>query len=155
VADAPREMEPLIVIAPPEGSAANSPAPARREAPVRPAAIPAAPKAQQGEVEAVVATPRLYNADGSLSVPRSEGVAKPRNALAEGLAAAAEMHSRGHNVVRCRSTRFAGAWKPDESVGEQVSRKYLSYVGLYNPHSAATAAGRAADATEACDDTGP
>jgi hypothetical protein len=36
-----------------------------------------------------------------------------------------------------------------------VSRKYLSYVGMYNPHSAAKAAERVADASEACDETGP
>lgn len=154
VADVPREMEPLIVIAPQEGSANNSPAPARREAPARPVA-PAAPTSQPGEVDAVVATPRLYNADGSLIVPRGDVEAKPRTALEQGFAAAAELHSRGHNVVRCRRTRFAGAWKPDESVGDQVSRKYLSYIGMYNPHSAAKAAERASDATEACDEMGP
>jgi hypothetical protein len=60
-------VQPLIVIAPSEGSATNSPAPARREAPARPVAAPAAPSSEKGEVEAIVATPRLYNPDGSLS----------------------------------------------------------------------------------------
>jgi len=146
---APRELEPLVVTAPQSGKASNSPAPARAEAPARPVA-PAA--AQTGTVEAVVATPsvHLYNADGSLHVPRAEE-SKKADPLSQGLAAAAEMQKRGHNVVRCRSTRFAGAWKPDENVGDEAARKYLGWIGLYNPHSAAKTAERASDARAACD----
>ena len=37
------------------------------------------------------------------------------------------------------------------SVGDEVARKYLGFIGLYNPHSAARTAERAAEATAACD----
>ena len=146
---APRELPPLTVQAPPEGRAANSPAPARPAAPARPVAS-ALPQA--GAQEGVVASPapRLYNPDGSLRVPHA-APATPRDPLAQGMQAAAELAARGHNVVRCRPTRFAGAWKPDESVGDEVARKYLGFIGLYNPHSAARTAERAAEATAACD----
>jgi hypothetical protein len=148
----PRELEALVVTAPQAGKASNSPAPPRAEAPARPVA-PAA--AQAGTAEAVVATPsvHLYNTDGSLLVPKTQESRKA-DPLAQGLAAAAEMQARGHNVVRCRSTRFAGAWKPDENVGDEAARKYLGWIGLYNPHSAAKTAERASDARSACDGDG-
>jgi hypothetical protein len=152
VPPAPTELEPLVVTAPQAGIADNSPAPPRPAAPARPA-VPAA--AQAGTQEAVVATPavRLYNPDGSLRLP-SAAPSRRKDPMAAGFAAAAELRERGHNVVRCRSTRFAGAWKPDESVGDEVARKYLGFIGLYNPHSAAKTAERAADARSACDDDG-
>jgi len=130
------------------GRAANAPAPPRL-APTAREVAPAAPN-EQGS-EAVVATPvvpKLFNADGSLRLPETQ---KKRDPLAPDLSAAAEMRARGHNVVRCQPTRFGSAFKPDESVGDEVARKYLSFIGLYNPHSAAKTAGRAADATANCD----
>ncbi|UXI67286.1 hypothetical protein [Tahibacter amnicola] len=147
------EMPPLSVTAPQQGQAANAPAPPRQERSARQAA---AAGAVAPGVEAIVETPvlttRLYNADGSLRVaPPAEESAKPMDPLSQGLAAAKELRQRGHNVVRCKSTRFAKAYTPDESVGEGIARKYLSHVGLYNPHTAQEAAVRASEASASCD----
>ncbi|MEO8670926.1 MAG: hypothetical protein ABI411_06400 [Tahibacter sp.] len=96
----------------------------------------------------------MYNADGSLrlvpTVPRTED----SGPMAAGKAAARELATRGHNLVRCRPTRFASAYSPDESVGDEMARKYLAVVGMYNPHSAARTADRKAEATAACDSEG-
>jgi hypothetical protein len=61
------------------------------------------------------------------------------------------LRKRGHNIVRCKSTRFSRAYAPDESMGEKAARKYGRYVGLYNPATAQKAAERAADAQAGCD----
>jgi hypothetical protein len=42
----------------------------------------------------------------------------------------AEMEQRGDNPLNCKRTRFAGAFKPDQSLGDEVSSKYLKWVGL-------------------------
>ncbi|HSX61319.1 MAG TPA: hypothetical protein VLF18_14050 [Tahibacter sp.] len=146
-----RELPPMSVTAPPTGTARNAPAPTRREQAVRPVEAPA-PSA--GESEGVVATPAapsLYNADGSLRVSPVAPVTEPLHPLERDKLAAEEMLQRGHNIVRCKRTRFARAYTPDESLGERAARKYGAYVGLYNPAVAQQAAKRAADARENCD----
>lgn len=149
---AAHELPPLSVSAPQGGTARNAPAPLRRERGQRQVAAPAA--AAEG-VDAIVATPSapsLYNADGSLRLaPPSEMPAQPQAPMEKGKLAAQELLKRGHNVVRCKSTRFARAYAPDESIGEGVARKYGSYVGLYNPATAKKAADKAADARDGCD----
>ena len=40
---------------------------------------------------------------------------------------------RGHNPLHCRKTRFAGGYKRDESMGDEIARKYLVWIGMYNP----------------------
>lgn len=144
------ELPPLAVVAPVTGTARNAPAPARRESGQRQVAAPAA--ASEG-AEAVVATPSapsLYNADGSLRLaPAPEQ--EPPDPMSQRKQVAEEMLQRGHNLIRCRRTRFAGAYRPDESLGESAARKYGAYVGLYNPATAQKAAERAAAARDGCD----
>lgn len=145
------ELPPLAVSAPPAGTARNAPAPPRKEQAVRPVAPPA-----PGEgAEAVVATPTapvLYNADGTLKItPQLAAPPPPRDPIARGKIAARELAQRGHNVVRCRPTRFSRAYSPDESAGAEIARKYGAYVGLYNAHTAKETADRAMEATENCD----
>ncbi|GEM_PF-635635 len=151
-----QELPPLVVEpARPSAAAVNSPAPARREPPSRPSAPP--PRTV-GADEAIVATPRLYNPDGSLRLdlaPRGAPARTvPTRPLADDIAAGKALMQRGHNIVRCRRTAFADAYRPDESAGDEVSRKYLSWIGLYNPHSAQKSAERRAEARGACDDAG-
>lgn len=145
-----RELPPLSVTAPPTGTARNAPAPARRPQNVRQVEAPAP---ASGEAEGVVATPApsLYNPDGSLRVSPIAPTAPPEHPLERDKRAAEELLARGHNIVRCKRTRFAGAYTPDESLGERAARKYGAYVGLYNPAVAQQAAKRAADAREDCD----
>ena len=145
------ELPPLAVSAPPTGTARNAPAPPRPDRGARPVAPPA-----PGEgAEAVVATPAapvLYNADGTLKIsPQLAAPAAPRDPIARGKIAAREMSQRGHNVVRCKPTRFARAYSPDESAGAELARKYGAYVGLYNAHTAKETADRAMEAVENCD----
>jgi hypothetical protein len=146
-----RELPTLSVTAPPTGTARNAPAPSRRQQDVRQVEAPAP---SSGEAEGVVATPSapsLYNADGSLRVSPVAPTAEPEHPLLRDKRAAEELLARGHNIVRCKRTRFAGAYTPDESLGERAARKYGAYVGLYNPAVAQQAAKRAADAREDCD----
>lgn len=145
------ELPPLSVSAPPAGSARNAPAPARRERGQRQVEAPAA---ASGDTEGIVATPAapgLYNADGSLRIGTAAPEPEARDPMTRGKLAAEELAQRGHNIVRCKRTRFAGAYTPDESLGDRAARKYGAYVGLYNPATAQKAARRAADARGDCD----
>jgi hypothetical protein len=145
------ELPPLSVSAPPTGSARNAPAPARRERGQRQVEAPAA---ASGDAEGIVATPAapsLYNADGSLRLAPAAPEPEARDPMTRGKLAAEELAQRGHNIVRCKRTRFAGAYTPDESLGDRAARKYGAYVGLYNPATAQKAAKRAADARGDCD----
>lgn len=152
IAPAPLELPPLAVPAPQGGSARNAPAPARRERGQR--QVPAAAAAEQG-ADAVIATPSLpslYNPDGSLRTGTATAPApQARTPLEKDMAVAAEMSSRGHNVIRCKRTRFANAYSPDETVGDKAARKYLGWVGLYNPARAKRSAELAMEARENCD----
>ncbi|MCQ4165252.1 hypothetical protein [Tahibacter harae] len=151
-APAPLELPPLAVPAPQGGSARNAPAPVRRERGQR--QVPAAAAAEQG-ADAVIATPSLpslYNPDGSLRTGAAAAPAvQARTPLEKDKAVAAEMSSRGHNVIRCKRTRFANAYSPDESVGDKAARKYLGWIGLYNPARAKRSAELAMEARENCD----
>lgn len=152
VAPAPvHELPPLSVAAPIAGTARNAPAPPRREAASRPVAPPA-----PGEgVEAVVETPAapsLYNPDGTLKIsPQLTSPEPARDPIARGKIAARELQQRGHNLVRCKPTRFARAYSPDESLGAEFARKYGKYAGLYNAQTAQDTANRAVEAVENCD----
>lgn len=147
-----QELPPLAVSAPVAGSARNAPAPARRERAVREVEAPAPSSAGVEAVVATPAAPSLYNADGSLRlVPAEPEQTRPLQPLEAGKLAAEEMLQRGHNIVRCKRTRFAGAYRPAESLGESAARRYGAYVGLYNPATAQKAAERAAAARDGCD----
>lgn len=78
--------------------------------------------------------PQLFNPDGSVRLgdggtavaPPSE----PKNPQEAAKARWAEMRKRGENPLDCKRTRFAQAFKRDESLGDEVSRKYLKWIGL-------------------------
>lgn len=130
------------------GRAATAPAPPRAAPFVR-EAVPAAQK--QGN-EAVIATPvapKLFNSDGSLRLPQNHD---RKDQFYFDTSAGSEMRLRGHNVIHCRPSNFAGGFAPHESVGAGFARKYLGFIGLYNPHTAAKTSERMADARAACDD---
>ena len=67
----------------------------------------------------------------------------------------AEIETRGENPLDCQRTRFAAAFRRDESVGDEVARKYLSWIGLADRAGIAERAqqreGRAADGCDPAD----
>lgn len=99
----------------------------------------------------------LFNADGSLRMPKARtriGAEKSDNPEEAAKAQWAEIQTRGENPLDCKRTRFAGAFRRDESLGDKVSRKYLKWIGLAD---GAGIAERAADkerrAADGCDPT--
>lgn len=77
--------------------------------------------------------PQLFNADGSLRMPeRSTRIAPERidNPQEAGKARWAEIRQRGENPLDCERTRFAGAFRADQSAGDAIAGKYLSWIGL-------------------------
>ncbi len=100
-------------------------------------------------------TLNLFNPDGSLRMPKTTtriGPPKIENPQEAAKAQWAEIQRRGENPLDCQKTRFANVYQRDESLGDKVSRKYLSWVGLADR---AGIAERAADkqrrANEGCD----
>ena len=90
----------------------------------------------------------LFNPDGSIRMPAEAAASAPTPQDV-----AAELMHRGHNIVHCRTTRFARAYKRDESLGDEISRKYLVWVGLYNRDVVeARAERKRAEAAAACDE---
>ena len=78
-------------------------------------------------------TAQLFNADGSLRMPEPATRAGPErieNPQEAGKARWAEIRSRGENPLDCERTRFAGAFRADQSSGDAFAGKYLSWIGL-------------------------
>lgn len=83
---------------------------------------------------------RLFDADGRVKLP--EGIGKQPAPIAATPAQRArdnwkEMQERGQNPLDCHRTRFAQAFRKDQSVGDAVAGKYLKYIGLANQASIA------------------
>ena len=94
----------------------------------------------------------LFNTDGSLRMPKTRdhiGAPKIDNPQEAAKAQWAEIQNRGENPLDCKKTRFANAFRRDESLGDKVSRKYLSWIGLAD---GAGIAERAADKRRRADD---
>jgi hypothetical protein len=130
----PPEPEPPIVarpsriaISPPEVKKLPPP-------PSRPGEDSEEMRARIGEGGAVAA-PQLFNPDGSIRLGDGNGNSAPslpkapKNAIEAGKARWAQIETRG-NPLDCKKTPFAGAFAPDESLGDKVSSKYLKWVGL-------------------------
>jgi hypothetical protein len=74
--------------------------------------------------------PQLFNPDGSIRLAPTTAPARPLNQQEAGKQRWAEMEKRGENPLDCKRTRFARAFKPDQSLGDEVSSKYLKWIGL-------------------------
>ena len=100
----------------------------------------------------------LFNADGSLRMPKATTRIGPKpieNPREAGKARWAEIENRGENPLDCKRTRFASAFKRDESLGDKVSRKYLKWIGLADGAGIAErAAQREGRAAAGCDPAG-
>jgi hypothetical protein len=74
--------------------------------------------------------PQLFNPDGSIRLAPTTAPAKPLNQQEAGKRRWAEMEQRGDNPLDCKRTRFAQVFKRDQSLGDEVSSKYLKWIGL-------------------------
>ncbi|MDL1868089.1 hypothetical protein FBQ98_01470 [Gammaproteobacteria bacterium PRO6] len=137
---APPEPEPPIVvrpsriaIAPPQVRAATPP-------PTRAEPDSDAMRARMGSAGA--APLKLFNADGSVQLGagatplQAPAAPAPRSEREAAQQRWAKIEERG-NPLSCRKTRFAAAFRPDESVGTAVARKYLGWIGLADPQAIA------------------
>jgi hypothetical protein len=131
----PPEPEPPPFVARPSRIAVTPPE--ARPAPPPPRAVEedsSAMRARMGAAGAAGGKPRLFNPDGSVRIDPSATAApaRPRSERDQGIARWAEIEERG-NPLDCRKTRFAEAFSRDESVGDEVARKYLKWIGLADP----------------------
>ncbi|WP_440222312.1 hypothetical protein ACQQ2N_14615 [Dokdonella sp. MW10] len=135
-----------IVVAPPT---AKTPPPPRVEE------APSTTSARIGS--AGTPAPKLFNPDGSLRLPEAGAVRigpapEPENPQAAASARWAEMQERGENPLDCTRTRFAKGFRTDQSVGDRVAGKYLSWIGLADQQGIAErAAAREQRAADGCD----
>ncbi len=100
----------------------------------RPPRAPAPPPAAETrgpEPTITVDTARLFHADGSVRIPRMQEPPK-LSPHAEGIQRGREMMARGLDCEAHAADDVAHR----ESVGEEVTRKYLAWIGLYNPAAA-------------------
>jgi len=74
-----------------------------------------------------VMRPHIFNADGSIAIPTNRPSFEGKDSDV--------VRMRSSNFVPCRRTRFEQAWArgQNENAGAEVARKYLRYIGLYNP----------------------
>ena len=151
VAPAPPEPEPemrtrpsRVAIAPPQVKQTSPPP--------RPEEDSDAMRARIGSGASAPAL-KLFNADGSVRIGNGDAPIKaptdnkPKTEREAAARRWAQIEKRG-NPLDCKKTRFAQNFAPDESVGSGIARKYLSWVGLYDPHDTEKRARRAA---EGCD----
>lgn len=98
---------------------------------------------------------RLFDANGRIRLPDTVGKAvAPVAATREERAREnwKEMRERGQNPLDCHRTRFAQAFRKDQSVGDAVAGKYLKYIGLANQASIARNLGQREErAADGCD----
>ncbi len=115
-----------IAVAPPE---VKTPPP-----PPRVAEPSDAMRARIGAAGAAGAAPRLLNPDGSVRIGPVAPMPPPPPATERDAAIArwAQIEERG-NPLDCQKTRFDKAFSRDESIGDEVARKYLKWIGLADP----------------------
>ncbi len=78
---------------------------------------------------------RLFDASGRVRIP--DTTMKPTSPVAATQQQRARenwkaLQERGENPLNCQRTRFAQAFRKDQSVGDAVAGKYLKYIGLAN-----------------------
>ena len=78
---------------------------------------------------------RLFDATGRVRIPDAAIVPTAPVAATEQQRARENwkaLQERGENPLNCVRTRFAQAFRKDQSVGDAVAGKYLKYIGLAN-----------------------
>ena len=101
--------------------------------------LPPPPQAAEEDTDAMRArmgtsgapAPQLFNPDGSIKIGTPQTAPpQPVNPQEAAKQRWAEMEHRGENPLDCKRTRFAQAFKHDQSLGDEVSSKYLKWIGL-------------------------
>ena len=116
--------------------------------PDRPASMPRANASQQElpvTAHAATSSVQLFNSDGSIRMPTSTAAnVAPRDANVANM--------RSFAVVYCHHSRYAQDYArgQDEDLGAQVARKYLRWIGMYNPVTEAGYQERRAAHEQAC-----
>lgn len=77
---------------------------------------------------------RIFSPDGRVRLPEGTAAAPkvagtPQQQRREQWE---ELQQRGENPLDCQRTRFAQAFRKDQSIGDSVAGKYLKYIGLAN-----------------------
>ena len=142
----PRTVEVVLIEPPPQLPMPPEPEPppfAPRTPKVRVEApkveLPPPPQPAEEDTDAMRArigdsgapAPQLFNPDGSIKLTApTVAPPKPVNPQEAAKQRWADIEKRGENPLDCKRTRFAKAFKRDESVGDEVSRKYLKWIGL-------------------------
>jgi hypothetical protein len=106
------------------------------------AVVSVAPQAGVSGPASFAASVSLFNPDGSIRIPGQ----------APQLRAADAADMRHFQQLPCHGTRFSANWArgQDESLGNEVARKYLSVIGLYNHETEAAYQKRREYLDEAC-----
>ena len=119
----------------------RKPSTVRIQTPKIPTAAPPVVKDQANDKEmnarigAAGSAVRLFDADGRVRLPEGTGKQPAPVAATPGQRAREnwkDMQERGQNPLDCHRTRFAQAFRKDQSVGDAVAGKYLKYIGLAN-----------------------
>ncbi|MGB4859060.1 MAG: hypothetical protein WBP11_06985 [Dokdonella sp.] len=98
---------------------------------------------------------QLFDASGRVRIP--DAAARPSAPVAATQQQRARenwkaLQERGENPLNCQRTRFAQAFRKDQSVGDAVAGKYLKYIGLANnAQIARNLEERESRATDGCD----
>ncbi len=122
----------------------SRPSKIRIDTPKTPAAAPPVVKAESEskEMNARIgeagSAARLFDASGRVRIP--DAAVKPSAPVAATQQQRARenwkaLQERGENPLDCQRTRFAQAFRKDQSVGDAVAGKYLKYIGLANQAS--------------------
>ena len=145
----PPEPVPPAIVTRPSKIAVEPPKIKTPPPPPRPAEDSDGLRARIGEAGSA-APPVLFNPDGSIRMNDVAPVAPvaPKTEREAALARWSSIEKGGKNLLNCRKSKLAGGYAPDESVGSGVARKYLSWVGLYDPHDTQK---RAQRAEQGCD----
>lgn len=120
-----------------------------------PAATPAQTSGEMTGRLGEASAPALFGADGRVRLPSSTGSAPAAAASNEQERARQDwqqLQQRGQNPLDCQRTRFAQAFRTDQSVGDAVASKYLKWIGLANQAAIAKrTADREQRAADGCD----
>jgi len=117
----------------------DEPAPPRAPEPVAPsrtaahmaaAMLPAAPLPVSAPVVPSVPVPQLFDPDGAVRLPSEARFVAPHDV---GIARGEEMLARGHNLIRCRRSRFDDSPTPAQAAAAAASGAHMAHLVMGNP----------------------
>ena len=117
--------------APPRAPEAVAPS-SRTTAHMAAAMLPAVPSPVSAPVPAEASTPapQLFDPDGAVRLPSVARFIAPHDV---GIARGRELLARGHNLIRCRRSRFDDAPTPAEVAAAAASGAHMAHLVMGNP----------------------